>query len=289
MVGDKEESSGQVALAAQRGRAYISPMPAPRNPFPGMNPFFQADWDDVHISLLSLIRRALSLELPSDLLVRAEERVEVAETKKGYRADVSVVEPWQRGFPPVWAPEDSSASAVTVSEPMVYFVEPEKQRWLEIRDVRGRVVTIIEVLSPTNKTEEGWTAYRRKQRDLLAGGVNLVEIDLIRGGHHVLAIPAERLEQRAAGAQLICVARSQEGFEGRREVYACPLRDPLPAIRVPLRTGDPDVPLALQPLIEDCYCEGRYWLSDYTRELEPPLSAEDAAWVQERLRAAGLR
>lgn len=197
-------------------------MPAPRNPFPGMNPFFQADWDDVDINLLTLIRRALSVELPPDLLVRAEERVEVAETRKGYRADVSIAEPWQRGFPPVWAPEDASASAVAVSEPMVFFLEPEKQRWLEIRDVRGRVITIIEVLSPTNKREEGLAAYRTKQRDLLAGGVNLVEIDLIRGGHHVLAIPSERLERRAVGTQLICVARSQEGFEGRREVYPSP-------------------------------------------------------------------
>lgn len=85
------------------------------------------------------------------------------------------------------------------------------------------------------------------------------------------------------------MARNQGGYQGRREVYPCPLSEPLPTIRVPLRAGDPDAPLALQPLIDECYRLGSYWLSDYTRELDPPLSAEDAAWVQERLKAAGFR
>jgi hypothetical protein len=62
----------------------------------------------------------------------------------------------------------------------------------------------------------------------------------------------------------------------------------LPTIRVPLRANDPDVPLALQPLIDQCYRSGRYWLTDFRRPLDPPLPPEDAAWVEERLRAAGL-
>jgi hypothetical protein len=254
-----------------------------------MNPFFQEDWSHIHLKLLAYIDDALSEELPPDLVVRTEERVQVADSAKGYRADVSVAELWQQGFPPVWSPEDASALSTTVTEPLVYFVEPEPDRWLEIRDVRGRVITVIEVISPTNKNDDGRSAYRQKQRDLLAGGVNLVEIDLIRGGQHVLAIPLDRLERRTPSTHWICVARTQAGYQGRREVYPCPLREPLPTIRVPLRSGDPDAPLALQPLIDECYRVGRYWLSDYTRELEPPLPAEDTAWVQERLKAAGLR
>ena len=264
-------------------------MPVPNNPFPGLNPFFQADWDDVHINLLTSIQRAISEELPPDLVPRAEERVQVAEVEKEYRADAAIVESWESGFPPVWRPEDPSARSTTVTEPLIIHLEPEKERWLEVRDVRGRVITVIEVLSPTNKSAGGWQTYRQKQQDLLASGVNLVEIDFIRGGQHVLAVPLERLKAEAAAGQLICVARQMAGDPGRREVYPCPLREPLPTIRVPLRAGDPDAPLALQPLIDECYRIGRYWLSDYTRELEPPLSAEDTAWVQERLHAAGLR
>lgn len=254
-----------------------------------MNPFFQEDWSDIHLRLLAFIGNALADELPPDLMVRTEERVQVADNEKAYRADVSVAEPWQEGFPPVWSPEAPSALSATVAEPLVYFVEPEPDRWLEIRDVRGKVITVIEVISPTNKNNDGSSAYRQKQRDLLAGGVNLVEIDLIRGGQHVLAIPLDRLERRASSTHWICVARTQRGYHGRREVYPCPLREPLPTIRVPLRSGDPDAPLALQPLVDECYRVGRYWLSDYKRELEPPLPAEDAAWVEERLKAAGLR
>jgi hypothetical protein len=287
--GQQEEISAKVALAAQGRRGYIARVPAPRNPFPGMNPFFQADWDDVHINLLTSIQSAISEELPSDLMVRAEERVQVAEVEKAYRVDVAIVEPWENGFPPVWRPEDQSARSTTVTEPLIIHVEPEKERWLEIRDVRGRVITVIEVLSPTNKSAGGAQTYRQKQRELLASGVNLVEIDLIRGGQHVVAVPLERLPSDAVAGYLICVARQLGGDPGRREVYPCPLRQPLPTIRVPLRAGDPDAPLALQRLIDECYRIGRYWLSDYTRELEPPLSAEDAAWVQERLQAAGLR
>jgi hypothetical protein len=257
-------------------------MPAPRNPFPGMSPYFQAKWENVHHWILSAIYRAISEELPSDLMVRVEERAQVAESEQDYRPDVAIAEPWQRGFPPLWTPEDASASRLAITEPTVIYVEPEKERWLEIRDVRGRVITVIEVLSPTNKSEGGWRAYRQKQQDFLAAGINLIEVDLIRGGQHVVAVPLERFS-----SPLICVARQFPGYN-RREIYPCPLREPLPTIRVPLRAGDPDVPLAFQPIIDECYRTGRYWLADYRRPLDPPLSDEDSTWVNERLRAAGL-
>jgi hypothetical protein len=47
--------------------------------------------------------------------------------------------------------------------------------------------------------------------------------------------------------------------------------------------------LELQPLIDRCYQTGRYWLLDYRRDPEPPVALEDVPWVDERLRAAGLR
>lgn len=54
-----------------------------------------------------------------------------------------------------------------------------------------RVITAIEVLSPSNKAPgEGQTLYRRKQGERAEGKVSLVEIDLLRGGERVLAIPS---------------------------------------------------------------------------------------------------
>ncbi len=268
-------------------------MPAPPpNPFPGMNPYLQEYWSDVHLALLGFIREALGEELPADLSARTEERVAVTgdEKPKGYRADVAVVESWREGFPPLWQPEGAAASGtVAVAEPMIVHDDPIPERWIEIRDVHGRLVTVIEVLSPTNKREDGWFSYRARQRNLLSAPVNLVEIDLIRGGSHVAAVPLDQFTRPLGTSHLVCVARPTPTDFTRREVYLCPLREPLPTIRVPLRPTDPDVPLAVQALIDRCYRTGRYWLADYRHPLDPPVAAEDAAWVEERLRAAGLR
>ncbi len=58
--------------------------------------------------------------------------------------------------------------------------------FLEIRelDPQRRLVTGIEVLSPTNKRagSAGWLEYDRKRQVFLEGHANLVEIDLLRGG-----------------------------------------------------------------------------------------------------------
>jgi hypothetical protein len=63
-------------------------------------------------------------------------------------------------------------------------------------------------------------------------------------------------------------------------------RWPLPVLPVPLTSPDPDVPLALQPMIEAIYARARYQRSiDYSRPLSPPLNAEEQAWLAEQLRA----
>ena len=68
-----------------------------------------------------------------------------------------------------------------------------------------------------------------------------------------------------------------------------PLRERLPAVRIPLRQSDDDVPLELQPLIERAYDYGAYDDIDYHRDPEPPLGPEDAAWADQLLRSKGLR
>ena len=63
---------------------------------------------------------------------------------------------------------------------------------------------------------------------------------------------------------------------------------PLPAIPVPLSRPDPDVTLDLQPLVAEIYERGRYREDiDYARPLVPPLSAEQAAWLEHQLRNGG--
>ncbi len=264
-------------------------------PFPGMHPFFQQwNWVGAHTALIHAIWQTLSAEMPEDLSVQMEEAVTVSlpeeAVQRRMRADVAVIETdsWKRGLPPVWSPETSAAGGVAVDEPLIIELEPETQRRVEIRDERGQVITVIEVLSPTNKTAEGVTAYRQRQQNWIQAGVNLVEIDLIRGGQHAAAIARESLPRPAEGTtHLICVSRASR--PSRREVYLCPLRQKLPVIRVPLRAGDPDVPLPLQPLIESYYVTGHLWKQNHAQPLQPPLPVAEEKWVDECLRGHELR
>lgn len=63
-----------------------------------------------------------------------------------------------------------------------------------------------------------------------------------------------------------------------------PLRQRLPAIRVPLRRGEPDVALDLQTLIDQAYERGRYGSTiRYDKEPAPPLPPEELAWARDIL------
>ena len=48
---------------------------AATNPFPGMNPYLERHWGDIHHSLIQYARDQLSEQLPDALRARVEERV----------------------------------------------------------------------------------------------------------------------------------------------------------------------------------------------------------------------
>jgi hypothetical protein len=124
--------------------------------------------------------------------------------------------------------------------------------------------------------------YRKKRGMFISGGVNVVEIDLVRQGSSVFPYEMLELTRAKAAPYGVCVFRASHLKE--REAYVVGLRDRLPVISIPLRPTDADVALELQPLIDQCHERGRYHLLRYRAELDPPLSAADAAWVQETLR-----
>jgi hypothetical protein len=260
-----------------------------KSPFPGMDPYLEEHWRDIHHSFLTYARDDLQEYLPNDLRARLEERVYVEpeyEDGRGIYPDVRVVEHPGRGGGVALAAE------VEVAEPLIIHAEsePATEGFIEIIDVGSgnRVVTVIELLSNSNKQPgEGQDQYRKKQREYLQGGVSLVEIDLLRSGTRRLAVPAMLVPPSHRTTYQVCVTR---GWRPRsHEVYRAPLREPLPTIRVPLRQTDPDVPLNLQALIDRCYHNGRYDDINYRAEPNPPLVPEDVAWAQELLSAKGLR
>jgi hypothetical protein len=164
-----------------------------------------------------------------------------------------------------------------------------RETYAEIFDARGhRLVTGIEFVSPTNKSDrQGRELYQRKQQELAGAGVNLVEVDLIRSGPHVLDVPEDVVETRRPWDYLVNLVR-----RGSREYqfYPIGLRNALPRIRIPLKEGDEDAVLDLQEVFNQAYGYGPYpERIDYSTAPSPPLSPEDDGWADQRLRGAGLR
>lgn len=242
------------------------------SPFPGMDPYLEAHWRDVHTRVMTYICDLIQDQLPSDLVARVEESVSV-DTEEGARLispDVSVVEDFEHATMGV------QSESVAVVEPLLVLEEvPQTARHVQILDVSSgeRVVTAIEVLSPTNKlTVSGREDYRRKQRDYLNAGVNLVEIDLLRGGQHVLAAALEFIPESRRRTYMMSI-RSRT----RTKVFGASLREPLPVIPIPLRPTDRDVSLNIQQIIAQVYDRGRYAKLNYQPDPDPPLSPEEAA------------
>lgn len=258
-----------------------------KSPFPGMDPYLEQSWGGVHNTLIAYAQAMLNERLPRDLRARTQERivVEMPDEDHTYYPDIRVVEDGRsRGSATTMATTD-----VALADPLVvYFHEPETQTFLEIREPgpQRRLITVLEIVSPSNKIGKGREQYLQKQQDLSEAGVSLVEIDLLRGGPHVLQLPLSQYPASHRTAYKVCVCR---GGKASAEIYRVPLREPLPAIRVPLRPDDADVRLDLQTLIAQVYHHGRYDDIDYTQPTVPPLEPDDDAWADELLRAAGKR
>jgi len=259
------------------------------SPFPGMDPYLEKYWGEVHQRLITYACDQLQTQLPGNLRARMEERVyvedEIARRRDLY-PDVRIVER------PALASAKTGQTVALAEEPLIIEIpnEPITEGFIEIIDVGSgnKVVTVIEVLSPDNKRRgKGRQLYRQKQRELRKGKVSLVEIDLLRKGPRVLTLPPGQIPPSHRTTYQVCAVRGWKPLAV--EVYRAPLQERLPTIHIPLRKTDPDAALNLQSLIEQAYRNGRYDDIDYRKQPEPPLDGDAAAWSDELLRRKGLR
>src|SRR5437016_4854333 len=126
-----------------------------KSPFPGMDPYLEARWSDVHQSLITYARDALQLQLPEDLRARIEERVFGETEAELIRRIVPDLHVTQYYPAKANAPGVLKEGNIAVAEPMVFLLEDEEltEGYIEIRERGGgKVITIIEFLSPANKT-----------------------------------------------------------------------------------------------------------------------------------------
>jgi hypothetical protein len=262
-----------------------------RSPFPGMDPYLEQFWGDIHHRLIVYLSDARQKELPGDLRSRVDERIFVEPdegTPHKMVPDVRVVERGRQLHPRLRA-----GNGVATAEPLIIHMEqdePVRQGFIEIIDIgSGRsVVTVIEILSPSIKLSgPGRDLYLKKQEEVRQRAVNLVEIDLLRTGSRVLAAAFELIPDGHRTPYSVCVRRGWKPLEF--EYYRIPLRERLPAIAIPLRRSDPDAPLDLQALIDQCYEAALYNDIDYREEADPPLRHDDAQWADTLLREQGFR
>jgi hypothetical protein len=260
------------------------------NPLPGMNPWLEAFWGDMHKRLTTYSCDVIQKQLPATLQARVEEYLSVLEPDEDFPSvrrivpDVHIVGPAERAG----SVEEGVVVQTPVPEEPIHIRRrspPQTLRYIQIVDVKAgrRVITVIEFLSLANKaTEACRKQYFAKQNELLNAGVNLVEIDLLRGGKWVLAVQQDLYAHRLKHPYRICVVRGDNAEEA--EVYQATFAAPLPAIRIPLRATDNDVLLPLQTLVNQAYENGRYGNDvDYSVPPEPPLLDGEQKWIADYL------
>jgi len=266
------------------------------SPFPGMDPYLEdpTRWPDVHQSLITYIRDVLQSKVRPHYHARMGERIYVLQPPHAMYPDVMLTQhPIREPAPAEVAVQiPALVLAEDLDVPAVLTLLPVEHRepCVEIVHAAGdQVVTVIEVLSPANKTPgEGQRLYRLKQQEILASPVNLIEIDLLAEGDLTVAISEEGLASLPPHRYLVSVKRGPDRY--RFEVYPIPLARRLPHFRVPLREPDPDVALNLQAVLTQCYDNGGYAdFVDYRRQPPAALSPEEAAWVDGLLKGKGLR
>src|SRR5882757_9752824 len=124
-----------------------------KNPFPGMNPWLEESWRDVPARLLVYAGDQLNRELPQDLAASVDERLVIdvdAEEPRNYLPDLSILESWDKSAGPALGP---GGTIVEAAKPVIVDRGEHKVRRLEIIGRDGRIITVIELLSPTNKSD----------------------------------------------------------------------------------------------------------------------------------------
>jgi hypothetical protein len=254
-------------------------------PFPGMDPYLEQPelWPDIHNSLISALRNDLAPKLRSRYYLAIEERLYLAKAGSLVEwADMAVMGRPQAAAPASPALEIDPGNAVVIELPMP---DQIRETFLEVRETdSNKVITVVEILLPTNKRPgPGRNLYLQKRAELLAGQTHLIEIDLLRAWE---PMPMRQVAPQAH--YWILVSRAEQ--RPRAHLFPFSIRQPIPTFALPLQLGDQEPTVNLGHLLHALYDRAGYDLRlDYGLEPPPPLAEEDVAWVEGLLRQAGLR
>jgi hypothetical protein len=241
-----------------------------------MDPYLEhpALWPDVHNSLIASVRDVLSPQIAPKYYVRLERRTYLLSSDDLLfvgRPDVSVI-----GAVATESGGTLLYPAAGVIEVTLAIPDEVSDSYLEVHDVlTGKVVTVMELLSPANKLyRQGREEYELKRNQILRSRTNLIEVDLLRAGK-----PMPLNGKRVESQYRILVSRA--ATRPRAYLYPFDLRQAIPAFNLPLLPGDNEPALDLGQILHALYDRARYDLSlDYAQPAVPPLGEDDAAWAR---------
>jgi hypothetical protein len=165
--------------------------------------------------------------------------------------------------------------------------EDHEEEFIEIRQRNdNRLVTLVDVVSPANKTTTaGRQAYLDKRKEAKNAGASLVEIDLVMQGQPMLDYSREGLPD---WDHAVTVTRATQ--PERYEIYTATLQKKLPKFRLPLAADDRDTVLDLQSTFARCFDQGNFaGQIDYKRDPPTRLDEDDRRWLDQLLKQQKLR
>lgn len=268
------------------------------SPFPGMDPYLEdpAIWPDFHDALAGEIRAILNRNLPEPYYAQLGVREEIDIIGEGATRRIIPDVAIRRAAPDA-ALAVLDAPRAEIDESLEVEIEHELRdvNFVEIRDARRNheVVTLIEILSPSNK-RPGWDAqqYLQRRKEIFASGTSLVEIDLLRDGDRLWYGPevTERLAALDPAPEYVVLIQNAGKRSPRLtfDLFPAYLEKRLPVIGVPLRPAESDVALDLQFAFQEAYDSGPYRRGavDYSQQPPPPLNDSARDFVQRCLAAS---
>jgi hypothetical protein len=257
------------------------------SPFPGMDPYLEGSifWGGFHTRLYNAISQKLNGQLPEGYFAEIDEYVWLQAEQPEVRQLL--------GKPDTFVTDKNGSSAtsaagkggIAIMPPSMHVTLPKakkrKHRFVKIVGPdHVRIVTVIEILSPSNEERgEEREKYLDKRDEYLGTGTNLVEIELLRDGARM---PFGKPSPMVADYYLfVCRGCNYP----QAEVWPFTIHNPIPSIPVPLKPEHGDTQLDLQSCVTEIYDTNRYAMRiDYSLPLAPPLSTPDAEWATELLK-----
>lgn len=225
------------------------------SPFPGMDPFLEDDqyWPAFHHCYVQSLNQMILPSLAERYRSKVVERV--------YHLEQVLFTSIQK--------------------------EEHREPYIEIRQRNdSRLVTLIELISPANKTSiTSRQTLQQSHKEMVLSKTNLVEIDFVLQGEPIHDFSKEKLPDRD---YTVCVTRCTRPDQW--EIYTGALDKRLPRFRLPFSPDDRDTVVDLQMAFARAYDQGDF-ANKIRYDRNPParLSEEQKAWLDHLLREANLR